>query len=57
MRNIALNLQYEGTNYAGWQIQKNANTIEAEIEKAITKLTGKFISVNGCSRTDSGVHA
>lgn len=57
MRNIALNLQYEGTNYAGWQIQKNANTIEAEIEKAITKLTGEIISVNGCSRTDAGVHA
>ncbi|MBR5280678.1 MAG: tRNA pseudouridine(38-40) synthase TruA, partial [Clostridia bacterium] len=56
-RNIALVLEYDGTRYSGWQIQENAVTIQGCVEKALHTLTGEDISVNGCSRTDAGVHA
>lgn len=57
MRNIKLLIEYDGTNYKGWQIQKNANTIQEELIKAIYKITGENIDVNGSGRTDAGVHA
>lgn len=57
MRNIKISLEYDGTNYAGWQRQNNAPTIEGEIEKALYKLTGKKIEVIGAGRTDAGVHS
>lgn len=57
MRNIKLTLEYDGTNYAGWQRQTNAVTVEQKVEEAIEKLTGNHCEVIGSSRTDSGVHA
>lgn len=57
MRNIKLTIEYDGTNYHGWQIQKNANTVQETIEKAISKLLDNKIGLVGCSRTDVGVHA
>lgn len=57
MKRILLEVAYDGTNYHGWQIQPNANTIESELDKAIEHLTGETIHVIGASRTDSGVHA
>ena len=48
---------FDGTAYHGWQLQKNSNTVQAEINKALTKLTGEKINANGCGRTDAGVHA
>ena len=54
---IVLVVEYEGTNYCGFQFQENAPTVQNEIEKALTKLTGKSIRVVTASRTDSGVHA
>ncbi len=48
---------YRGTKYCGWQIQENANTVQAEIEKALSILLKKSISIIGSSRTDTGVHA
>jgi tRNA pseudouridine38-40 synthase len=48
---------YEGTAYAGFQLQKNGPTIQAEIEKAIMKVTGEPIHIVGAGRTDAGVHA
>lgn len=57
MRNIKLLIEYDGTNYSGWQIQKNANTIQAELLKAIRKITGENVNLNGSGRTDAGVHA
>lgn len=48
---------YDGTNYQGWQIQQNGNTIEAELNRALSTLTKEPIEVSGASRTDSGVHA
>jgi tRNA pseudouridine38-40 synthase len=57
MRNIKLLIEYDGTNYKGWQIQKNAPSIQEEIVKAIYKITGESIDLNGSGRTDAGVHA
>ena len=57
MRNIKLTIEYDGTNYNGWQKQKNGITIQEEIEKAIKKITLEDVEVIGSSRTDSGVHA
>ena len=56
-RNILLEIEYDGTQYSGWQIQDNSITVQGYIEKGLCALTGETISVNGCSRTDAGVHA
>jgi tRNA pseudouridine38-40 synthase len=52
-----LEVAYKGTNYAGFQLQANANTIQAEVEKAIYTCCRKYYKLTGSSRTDSGVHA
>lgn len=57
MRRIRLVVAYDGTNYRGWQLQPNGVTIEEELNRALTELMGKPITVIGASRTDSGVHA
>lgn len=57
MKNIKLIIEYDGTNYSGWQRQKNAMTIQEKLEMAIQKSTDKYCNTIGCSRTDSGVHA
>lgn len=57
MRNIQIILEYDGRNYHGWQRQKNVITVQQKVEEAINKITNEKISVNGCSRTDKGVHA
>lgn len=55
--NIKLKLQYDGTNYHGWQIQKNGVTIQQTLTDAIAAVTGERVTVIGCGRTDAGVHA
>lgn len=57
MRNIKLILEYDGSNYLGWQKQKVGDTIQQTLEKAIFNLIGEKIDVTGSSRTDTGVHA
>lgn len=57
MRNIALRLMYDGTNYHGWQEQKNDITVAATVMKALSKICGHPVKVVGCGRTDAGVHA
>lgn len=57
MMRYKLTIEYDGTKYVGWQRQKNGPSIQEEIEKAISNLTGKFSEVVGAGRTDSGVHA
>jgi len=57
MRHIKLSLQYDGTNYSGWQVQKNAATIQGHLESIILTITGEHSRVTGAGRTDSGVHA
>ena len=57
MRNIKLFIQFDGTNYHGWQVQPNANTVQSEVSRAVSVVVGENIKVIGCSRTDAGVHA
>ncbi|MEG6566616.1 tRNA pseudouridine(38-40) synthase TruA [Thermoanaerobacterium saccharolyticum] len=57
MRNIVLVIEYDGTNYHGWQMQKNAVTVQEVITKAIKKITSEDVNLIGSSRTDAGVHA
>lgn len=56
MRRILLTVAYDGTDYHGWQLQDNGPTIEGELNRAISELTGSVTEVIGASRTDSGVH-
>jgi tRNA pseudouridine38-40 synthase len=57
MSRYFLEVSYKGTNYSGFQIQQNANSIQAEIEKAFQILQKEKIGLTGSSRTDAGVHA
>tara|TARA_B100000700_G_C14902468_1_gene788050 strand:+ start:408 stop:1151 length:744 start_codon:yes stop_codon:yes gene_type:complete len=52
-------IQYDGSSFSGWQLQKNRNTVQGEIENALRIISGSKdrIAVNGSGRTDSGVHA
>ncbi len=52
-----IKVEYLGTNFAGWQIQKNGITVQGILEKSLSKYFKKNISVIGSGRTDSGVHA
>lgn len=55
-RRICLTVAYDGTAYHGFQVQKNRKTIESELNRALSELTGEEIQVIGASRTDAGVH-
>lgn len=57
MRNIKLTIEYDGKNFAGWQKQPGLESIQAEIENAIQKVTGETVEIYGSGRTDAGVHA
>lgn len=57
MKRVKLTVAYDGTNYCGWQVQPNGNTIEAELNRHLSELLGEEIKVMGASRTDAGVHA
>jgi tRNA pseudouridine38-40 synthase len=57
MRYFKMTIAYDGTAYHGWQRQNNALAVQEVVEKALYKLTGQRVVVQGCSRTDAGVHA
>lgn len=58
MRNIRLNISYDGTRYQGWQrLQGCENTIQGKIETALTRILGEPIEISGSGRTDAGAHA
>jgi len=57
MRNIKLTIEYDGTNYCGWQIQPGCNTIQGILESTLSKITKSKVDVIGAGRTDAGVHA
>ena len=57
MKRVKLTVAYDGTNYHGWQIQPNGNTIEEELNRHLSELLKEEIKVTGASRTDAGVHA
>lgn len=56
-RNIKLLIEYDGTNYHGWQKQANLITIQETLEQALSKVMCHLVSVVGAGRTDAGVHA
>lgn len=57
LRRFRLTVEYDGTQYCGWQRQINGPSVQQEIEQALSRLTGETIAVTGSSRTDAGVHA
>lgn len=57
MARIRLTVEYDGTNYSGWQRQENAISVQQRLEEALHKLLRADIRVTGASRTDAGVHA
>lgn len=52
-----MEIEYDGTKFSGWQLQKNAVTIQGNIEEALNRLIGKEVRIFGAGRTDAGVHA
>jgi len=57
MKNIKLIVEYDGTNYFGWQSQPDGNTVQDKIQKAIFETTGQKVNLSAAGRTDAGVHA
>ena len=56
-RNFSARVAYDGTAYAGFQLQPNEPTVQGELEKALAKVLGGEIRVHAASRTDAGVHS
>ncbi len=57
MKNILITIEYDGTNFSGWQIQPDVRTVQGEIEHVLKYIAGEEIHIHGTSRTDAGVHA
>lgn len=57
MRNLFFKITFDGSQFHGWQIQNDLRTVQGEIKNAFKSLTGEDVVINGCSRTDAGVHA
>ena len=57
MRNLKLILSYDGTGYAGWQVQPDSPTVQGTLASAIGRITGEKVLPQGSGRTDAGVHA
>jgi tRNA pseudouridine38-40 synthase len=57
MPRYKMHIAYDGTGFGGWQIQKNAFTIQQEVEKALSTIVRQPVSIYGAGRTDAGVHA
>ncbi|MGN0454687.1 MAG: tRNA pseudouridine(38-40) synthase TruA [Ruminococcus sp.] len=57
LRNLLLTISYDGSFFHGWQIQKNAVTVQQVFQEALYKIISQTPDIKGCSRTDSGVHA
>ena len=57
MPRYKVSIEYDGTGFYGWQSQKNVNTVQNEIEKALFRLSQEKVRIYGASRTDKGVHA
>ena len=57
MFNYQIIIEYIGTDFVGWQIQKNGLSIQSIVQKALSKVLKSKIKINGSGRTDAGVHA
>ncbi|NOY68108.1 MAG: tRNA pseudouridine(38-40) synthase TruA, partial [Deltaproteobacteria bacterium] len=56
-KNFVLTIEYDGTDFHGWQVQTDLRTVQGEIEKAIFTMTRRQVRISGSGRTDAGVHA
>ena len=57
MQRYKIKIEYEGTSFVGWQFQKNGQSIQEVLQKAIFNFSKENVTVTGAGRTDSGVHA
>ena len=57
MNTLKLTIEYDGTQFSGWQIQPSCRTVQEVIEQGLQQLTGEKIHITGSGRTDAGVHA
>lgn len=57
MANVLIKIEYDGTNFSGWQKQNTERTVQGEIEYVLEFIAGEHIHIHGTSRTDAGVHA
>lgn len=57
VKRLKLKLAYDGTDFCGWQLQPDLRTVQGELEKAVSRITGTPVRAHGSGRTDSGVHA
>ena len=57
MPNVKITLQYDGTDYNGWQIQASGRTVQSELTRVLSLLDHRHVTVHGAGRTDAGVHA
>lgn len=57
MKNILIKVQYDGSEFCGWQIQPDVRTVQGDIEHVLKYIAGEDIHIHGTSRTDAGVHA
>ena len=57
MHNYKIIIEYDGTNFVGWQQQENGKSIQSSIQEALVKLSGEKVIIFGAGRTDAGVHA
>ena len=55
-RNFLLTIEYDGSEFSGWQRQPDRRTVQGELERALSKVCGGSVQINGSSRTDAGVH-
>ncbi len=53
---IALRVEYQGTNYCGWQRQNHCDSVQAQVEQALSKIADRLVDVHCAGRTDTGVH-
>lgn len=57
MKNLMITIEYDGSNFSGWQRQLDARTVQGELEKVLSEVCGETVRISGASRTDAGVHA
>ena len=56
-KNVLIKIEYDGTDFCGWQIQPDVRTVQGEIEHVLRYIAGEEVHIHGTSRTDAGVHA
>ena len=57
MRNLAIQIAYDGADFHGWQIQPSQTTIQGLLQSILSRLEGTNVTIQGSGRTDAGVHA